>query len=178
MIDALNNRMLFGALSNLRLAPHVREGRLGAATGAGEAPPAVSGAKASRPPVAAPALDGKNHLASRPTTGPTSAIPTEERLSLSPAALAALRDENAAGPAIASFEAESYGRTGTRGVESSVLPLSSADPTAAAAAMALAARAYGDDYRAAGPGSNPSSAATAGASTAPARLSSLGALRA
>lgn len=41
MIGSLDNRMLFGALQNLKLAPHVREGRLG--------PPAPAPMPAARP---------------------------------------------------------------------------------------------------------------------------------
>lgn len=168
LIDALNNRMLFGALSNLRLAPHVREGRAGAPSPAVEDSPAVRGPKAPRPSGGASPVDGKN----LPASGSPSAGATEERLSLSPAAWAALRDESAAAPA--TFQAESYGRTGALGVEASVLPLSSADPSSAAAAMALAARAYGDDFRS-GAAVSTTAAAT---SSAPTRLSSLGILRA
>ena len=178
LIDALNNRMLFGALSNLRLAPHVREGGLGGVAVAADASSPVHGTKAPRSSVAVPQLDGRNLQAAGPTSALTSAPPSEEKLSLSPAALAALREESPAAPAIASFEAGSYGRIGAHGVEMPMPPVASAEPTAGAAAMALAARAYGDDFRLAGTAATTASVTTAAPSTGPARLSSLGVLRA
>lgn len=86
MIDGLNNKMLFGALANLRLAPHVREGaQPGPARAAGSVVPAAP-------------TDTVGVAPSPPAAAPRSTTEATEKLSLSPQALAAYERASAGAP--------------------------------------------------------------------------------
>lgn len=172
MIEALNNQMLFGALRNLRLAPHVREGQ---------------------PVAVAPRIASRSAVAPKPTSTPVSTAnppstpaigqklqPDGEKLTLSPAALAA-HQAGAAGPAAPpSFQADAYGAAGApldAAAERPVLPLTAPAPLAATAAMAVAAAAYREDFSA--PAARPTLAAPPSSQAdAGALRSALGVLRA